>query len=151
MLARLQAPLSRKLLKKDVMKIKIGQFGSGLPNADWRLNDGTGDRIFRQHIDFEESFSEVPAIALGISYLESTVAPVRVAVEAKNVGKQGFDVDIRTWFDTHVWSCGGSWIAYTPGAKRGFGSCWRPGSGRQVLREAFSVRNGPRQEKAGLI
>jgi len=94
------------------MKIKTGQFGSGLPNIDWKLNEGTGDRGFRQHIDFGESFSEVPAIVLGITYLESTIAPVRVAVEAKNVGTEGFDVDIRTWLDTHVWSCGGFWMAY---------------------------------------
>jgi hypothetical protein len=37
----------------------------------------------------------------------------RIAVEAKNVSTQGFDVAIRTWLDTHVWSCGGFWIAYT--------------------------------------
>jgi hypothetical protein len=95
------------------MKIETGQFGSGLPNADWRLNDGAGDRTFQQHIDFAESFSEVPATALGITYLESTVAPVRIAVEAKNVSTQGFDVGIRTWLDTRVWSCGGFWIAFT--------------------------------------
>jgi H-type lectin domain-containing protein len=95
------------------MKIKTGQFGSGLSNADWKLNDGTGDRTYRQHIDFGESFPEVPATALGITYLESTVAPVRVAVEAKNVSPQGFDVEIRTWRNTHVWSCGGFWIAFT--------------------------------------
>jgi hypothetical protein len=95
------------------MKIETGQFGSGLPNPDWGLNEGTGDRTFQQHIDFGETFSEVPVTALGITYLESTVAPVRIAVEAKNVSTQGFDVAIRTWLDTHVWSCGGFWIAYT--------------------------------------
>ena len=93
--------------------MKSGQFGSGLPNADWRLNDGTGDRGFTQHIDFGEGFSEVPALVLGITYLESTVAPVRVAVEANNISARGFDVEIRTWLDTHVWSCGGFWMAYS--------------------------------------
>lgn len=94
------------------MKIKSGQFGSGLPDVNWRLNDGASDRSFTQHIDFAEAFSEVPAIVLGITYLESTVVPLRVAVEAKNVSTRGFDVEIRTWLDTRVWSCGGSWIAY---------------------------------------
>ncbi len=34
-------------------------------------------------------------------------------VEAKNVSTRGFDVDIRTWLETQVWSCGGFRIAYT--------------------------------------
>jgi hypothetical protein len=95
------------------MKIKAGQFDSGLPNAEWKLNDRTGDSVFRQHVDFGEDFSEVPAIVLGITYLESTVAPVQVAVEAKNLSTRGFDLEIRTCLNTPVWSCGGRWIAYT--------------------------------------
>jgi hypothetical protein len=96
-----------------VTKINTGQFGSGLPNTDWKLNEGTGDGAFQQRINFGESFSELPAVIVGITYLESTVAPVRVAVEAKNVSKQGFDINIRTWRETLVWSCGGFWMAYT--------------------------------------
>ena len=55
--------------------------------------------------------SQASAICPG--YLESTIDPVRVAVDAKNVNLRGFDAEIRTWSDTHVLSCGGFWIAST--------------------------------------
>jgi hypothetical protein len=95
------------------MKIKSGRFCSGMPDWNWGLNDGTGDRAFTQHISFGEDLSEVPVIVLGISGLDCTVYPVRVDVDAKNVTIRGFEVEIRTWGDTHVWSCVGFWIAYT--------------------------------------
>jgi hypothetical protein len=71
----------------------------------------SGSRSSAQHIDFGEDLPEVPAVVLGITELESTFDPVRVAVEAKNVNVRGFDAEIRTWSDTHVLSCGGFWIA----------------------------------------
>ena len=95
------------------MKIKSGKFGSGAIDPHWHLNDGTGDRAFIQHIDFGEDLLEVPAVVLGITEIESTFDPVRVAVEAKNINLRGFDAEIRTWSDTHVLSCGGYWIAST--------------------------------------
>ncbi len=42
------------------MKIKTRQFGSGVPDANRRLNEGIGDRVFTQHIDFGEELPEVP-------------------------------------------------------------------------------------------
>ena len=63
----------RNLIGGGDMNIKSGQFGSGLPDANWRLNEGTGDRSFCQHIDFGEGFSDVPAVVLGI-----TISKVRL-------------------------------------------------------------------------
>jgi H-type lectin domain-containing protein len=83
------------------------------------LNDGTGDRAFIQHISFGEDLSEVPAIVLGISGLDCTVYPVRVDVDAKGVSIRGLDVEIRTWGDTHVWSCVGPGMHIPRGAVRG--------------------------------
>ena len=77
------------------MKLKNGKFGSGVPYANWGLNEGIGDRVFTQHIDFGEDLLEVPA------------------VEAKNINLRGFDAEIRTWSNTHVLSCGGFWLAST--------------------------------------
>ena len=94
------------------MKIKSGKFGSGAIDPHWQLNDGAGDRAFIQHIDFGEDLSEAPAIVLAFTYLECDFKPVRVAVEPKNINIRGFDVEIRTWSDTHVSSCGGFWTAY---------------------------------------
>jgi len=95
------------------MNIKNGKFGSGVPDANWRLNEGVGDWVFTQHIDFGEDLPEAPAVVLGITELESTFDPVRVAVEAKNVNLRGFDAEIRTWSDTHILSCSGYWLAST--------------------------------------
>ena len=47
------------------MMIKNGRFGSGVPDANWGLNDGVGDRVFTQHVDFGEDLSEVPACCYG--------------------------------------------------------------------------------------
>jgi hypothetical protein len=46
------------------MKLKNGKFGSGVPDANWGLNEGIGDRVFTQHIDFGEDLLEVPAVVL---------------------------------------------------------------------------------------
>jgi hypothetical protein len=69
----------------DFMKLKNGKFGSGVPDANWGLNEGIGDRVFTQHIDFGEDLLEVPVVVLGITEIESTFDPVRVAVEAKTL------------------------------------------------------------------
>jgi len=95
------------------MKLKNGKFGSGVPDANWGLNEGIGDRVFTQHIDFGGDLLEVPAVVLCISEIESTFDRVRVAVDAKNINLRGFDAEIRTWSDTHVLSCGGYWLAST--------------------------------------
>ena len=46
-----------------------------MPDWNWVLSDGTGDRAFTQHISFGEDLSEVPVIVLGISGLYCTVLP----------------------------------------------------------------------------
>jgi hypothetical protein len=78
-----------------------------------------GDRVFTQYITFGENLSEVPVVVLGISGLDCTAYPVRVDVAAKNVTIRGFDVEIRTWGETHLWSCVGFWIALPCDAVRG--------------------------------
>jgi hypothetical protein len=103
---------SNPVLDRGSLKIKSGKFGSGAIDPHWHLNDGTGDRAFIQHIDFGEDLSEAPAIVLAFTYLECDFKPVRVAVEPKNINIRGFDVEIRTWSDSHVSSCGGFWTAY---------------------------------------
>jgi hypothetical protein len=55
---------------------QCGRFGSGVPDWNWGLNDGTGDSAFTQHITLGEYFSEVPVVVLGISGLDCTVYPV---------------------------------------------------------------------------
>jgi hypothetical protein len=67
----------------------------------------------RNILTSETIFQEAPAVVLGITELESTFDPVRVAVEAKNVTPRGSDAEIRTWSDTHILSCSGYWLAST--------------------------------------
>jgi hypothetical protein len=50
------------------MKIKTGQFGSGVPDANRRLNEGIGDRLFTQHIDSGQDLPEVP---VKLEYIET--------------------------------------------------------------------------------
>jgi hypothetical protein len=69
------------------------------------------------HIPFFIDCSDIhrsgPGIVLGISGRDCTVYPARVDVDGKNVAIRGFDVQMRSWYETHVWSCAGFWVAYT--------------------------------------
>lgn len=81
--------------------------------ANWNLWDGTGERRFRHHVDFSQSFSEVPQVVTSIDMLDiAENHNSRLRVKAENITQEGFDAVICTWADTQVWGVGVNWVAY---------------------------------------
>jgi hypothetical protein len=72
-------------------------------------------RVFRKHVDFVRSFEfdTPPHVHTGISALDcGKEANLRIASYARNLNEKGFDLEVRTWSDSRVYSVTVHWIAY---------------------------------------
>lgn len=82
----------------------------------WTLLDppeaeGSG-RVFRGRVEFERSFSAFPVVQLGVTGFDiDKGANARLKVAVVGVDGQGFDVEVRTWWDSRLWSVELSWLA----------------------------------------
>ena len=69
-------------------------------------------RMFRGRVEFERSFSAVPVVQIGVTGFDiGNGANARLNVAVVGVEAQGFDVEVRTWWDSRLWSVDLSWIA----------------------------------------
>ena len=70
---------------------------------------------FRQ--DFKKDFELAPEMMVALNYLseghrEQNNIRIETKVEVKHIDKEGFNFDLFTWCDTHLWGAGMSWVAY---------------------------------------
>ena len=78
----------------------------------WKLSEGTGDREFVERIAFPRRFEPPPQVAVGLTSLDvDREKNTRVAIEARNVDPEGFDLVFRTWSDTILHGAGADWVA----------------------------------------
>lgn len=90
------------------------QFHSG--NNGWCLGSGEGTRSFWTCVLFDRSFIHPPFVALSLTGIDaSKECNLRVVVEAHSVTQFGFDLEVRTWADTHIEAVSLNWIAYNVG------------------------------------
>jgi hypothetical protein len=69
-------------------------------------------RVFRGRVEFERSFSAFPVVQIGVTGFDiDNGANARLNVAVVGVDVQGFDVELRTWWDSRLWSVDLSWIA----------------------------------------
>jgi hypothetical protein len=93
--------------------VQSGTFGAGKGNPQWRLLDGSGLRVFRQHIHFPQPFAAAPKVIASLSGLDILHGQNhRLTVTVENISAHGFDLLFNTWADTRVWSASASWIAH---------------------------------------
>ncbi|CAN2041105.1 H-type lectin domain-containing protein [Candidatus Magnetomoraceae bacterium gMMP-15] len=82
----------------------------------WNLHkteESYGERWFPKHIKFSKSFSKKPKILLSITGLSiSNKSNIRITVEPRDIDEHGFDIVVKTWGDTAVYSATINWIAY---------------------------------------
>jgi hypothetical protein len=89
------------------------RFDDSLPG--WGLLDRTDDggtRTFAGRITFERSFDSPPVVQIGVTGFDidnGDNARLNVAITA--VDGTGFDVELRTWWNSRLWSVDLSWIA----------------------------------------
>lgn len=85
--------------------------GKGDPG--WNLLEGSGERQSDKFVQFPREFAETPMVVVSLAGLDvGNDANTRLIVSDKSVTKTGFEVDFRTWGDTHVYSVNVIWVAY---------------------------------------
>jgi len=92
--------------------IQNGQSSYFISSAGWNLNEGYGTRDFVDHISFSDPFTEIPNVIVNMHRIDidKDFNP-RLDVYATNVTTTGFDLVIRAWSDTVIYSAGITWIA----------------------------------------
>lgn len=76
---------------------------------------GEGKRRERRLVRFEESFAEPPVVHVALSMWDIGVnANQRADIRARNVTRDGFEIEFRTWGDTRVARVRASWLAIGP-------------------------------------
>ena len=76
---------------------------------------GEGPRQTRAYVQFSDTFSEVPAVRVGLTMWDmSNAANARADITAEDVTEKGFAILFRTWGDTKVARVRVNWQAIGP-------------------------------------
>lgn len=89
------------------------RFGESSPG--WALLEptpGSGERSHTGRVRFERSFQAPPVVQIGITGFDiDNGANARLNVGIIVVDSEGFDVELRTWWNSRLWSVDLNWIA----------------------------------------
>jgi H-type lectin domain len=82
----------------------------------WTLLDTSEEpersRICRRRVNFERGFLSPPVVQIGITGFDIDHRDnARLDVEIVGVDGDGFSVELRTWWNTRLWSVKLNWIA----------------------------------------
>jgi hypothetical protein len=77
------------------------------------LNPGVDRaRFVRVRITFEHTFYNPPLVHVGLAGFDiENGDAARLGVQASDVDATGFTVEIKSWFNTRIWSVDVSWLA----------------------------------------
>lgn len=76
---------------------------------------GSGDRVERHRVQFDEAFVAPPVVHLSLSMWDvAHDANQRLDVQAAEITTTGFVIEFRTWDDTRVARVRASWMAIGP-------------------------------------
>jgi hypothetical protein len=90
-------------------------YGYGQNPGEWTLNKGTGERLFDAEIKFPVPFTAPPVVMISLTGLDSQGGRnTRVIIASQDVTAYDFEVLVRTWDDSIVYSVYGTWIAIQP-------------------------------------
>jgi hypothetical protein len=71
-----------------------------------------GVRSYTGHVRFERAFQAPPVVQIGITGFDiDNGANARLNVGIVAVDSEGFDVELRTWWNSRLWSVDLNWIA----------------------------------------
>ena len=95
------------------MKFKTGTYCAGTSDERWNLYEGSGKRIFRNRINFSESFETPPHLMValsGFNIRDDYRASLEVSFD--RVSNNGFDVLIIAYESASVCEVTVSWLAF---------------------------------------
>lgn len=77
-----------------------------------RAPDGDGVRSFTGRVRFDRSFQAPPVVQIGITGFDIDNGDnARLNVNIRDVDVEGFAVELRTWWNSRLWSVDLNWIA----------------------------------------
>lgn len=92
-------------------------------------------RTVRSRVSFEQAFASAPVVQLGITGFDiDNGANARLSVVIVGIDPRGFDVELRSWCNSRLWSVDLGWIA--------IGHCAEP---RSLLRGARGLQRSFRR------
>jgi hypothetical protein len=69
-------------------------------------------RTVRSRVTFERAFTSSPVVQIGITGFDiDNHANARLRVAVIQIDEHGFEVELRTWWNTRLWSVDLSWLA----------------------------------------
>jgi hypothetical protein len=77
-----------------------------------RAPDSNGVRTFTGRVTFERAFQAPPVVQIGITGFDIDNGDnARLNVGIIEVDGEGFDVELRTWWNSRLWSVDLNWLA----------------------------------------
>jgi H-type lectin domain-containing protein len=94
--------------------IQSGVLDYGPKTDGWTLGSGSGVRTYvSPDIKFNPAFTAPPRIALALSGLDTEhTTNVRVTLEPADVEADEFNIAVRTWGDSLIYSVLVTWLAF---------------------------------------
>lgn len=94
-------------------RMESGRVWMHAEDPEFALDEGLGDRTADQLVRFKTRFASPPQVVIGLTKIDiDKNHNARISVEAKDIGTESFQVDFKTWSDTHVYGVEVSWFAY---------------------------------------
>jgi hypothetical protein len=77
-----------------------------------RASEGKGERSFTGRVKFAQAFQAPPVVQIGITGFDIDNGDnARLNVGIVDVDGEGFGVELRTWWNSRLWSVDLNWIA----------------------------------------
>lgn len=93
-------------------ELRSGSWRVTLNDADFILNQGSGDRIMQKEVRFSPPFESMPNVSVFATFIDAQKGEnLRYDVKAIGVSRDGFIIRIKTWNNTKLLGIGGDWIA----------------------------------------
>eukprot|EP01127_Copromyxa_protea_P018313 TRINITY_DN5733_c0_g1_i2.p1 TRINITY_DN5733_c0_g1~~TRINITY_DN5733_c0_g1_i2.p1 ORF type:complete len:421 (-),score=75.90 TRINITY_DN5733_c0_g1_i2:84-1346(-) len=93
--------------------ITSGKVDFGPKTKGYTLHEDEDDRSVNSSVKFSDAFKGNPVVLTGFSMLDILIdSDARVAVKPERVNSSGFDINLSTWNDSHVWGASVTWIAF---------------------------------------
>jgi len=99
-------------LCEDPAFIQSGEVTTTWVDPNWKLAEGTGERLFTTRVAFPLEFDVAPSVVVSLRMVDSS-SPQRVDVFASGIDPRGFLLNVRTWEGSMVNGVVTSWLAYT--------------------------------------
>jgi hypothetical protein len=99
-------------LKMCAATLELDQFTPDWPLSQIEYAESDQPRTYTHHVQFDTSFSNIPLVHVGLSGFDiDNRDSARISVHTSAITSSSFDIVIKTWVNTRLYSVEISWIA----------------------------------------